>query len=168
MNHPKTAIHHMRIILVLMSVIFLTACSGKGGKKNLQGNDSMPNTINPKISGNTDTLTIDKKTAVFYQPDSVAMQKWKNEVGEEDFETAADDWSYYMMTSHEYLDSMKVPIVETADKKFLKFVKTDKTMKLIKLDTLKNFWGVYLFIPAKDPKFADLLSIEDEYKSYYK
>jgi hypothetical protein len=96
------------------------------------------------------------------------MEKWKREVGVEDFETAADDWSYYLSSARSYLDSMKVPILESGHKKFLKFVKADKTPKLIKLDTLRNYWGVYLFIPAKEPKFADLLSIEDEYKSYYK
>lgn len=72
------------------------------------------------------------------------------------------------MTSHEFLDSMKVPVLEASGKKLLKFIKADQLVTLVRLDTIHNFWGVYLFTPAKEPDYAEPVMIEERYKSYFK
>jgi hypothetical protein len=40
----------------------------------------------------TDTLTIDKKAGVFYQPDSLQMERRRKEVDEADLRVGADDY----------------------------------------------------------------------------
>ncbi|HWR33942.1 MAG TPA: hypothetical protein VN451_10460 [Chitinophagaceae bacterium] len=158
----------MKILLLLSSATLFTACSNKSNKDKATAKDSLVQTTSTIPSNNMDTLTIDKNAAVFYSPDSAQMEKWKKTVGEKDFETVADDWSFYMNSTSEYLQTTTTPVENASDKKVLKFVKTDKSITLVRLDTLSNYWGVYLFTPAKEPKYADLTMMQDEYKSYFK
>src|SRR5215204_4930310 len=93
---------------------------------------------------NADTLTIDGKAAVFYQPDSLQMEKRMKQVGEADFRAGADDYIYYVNTSAEYLEKQGLPVVDAKNKKYLKFVLGDRKTLVIKLDTLEELWGMYL------------------------
>lgn len=116
----------------------------------------------------TDTLIINRKAAVFYQPDSLQMEKRMKQVGEADFRIGADDYIYYVNTSTEYLENQGLPVFNSKNKKYLKFVLADRKVRIIKLDTLEELWGMYLFDTKKKPYAADMTIIEDEYKSYYK
>ncbi|HET7897700.1 MAG TPA: hypothetical protein VFL47_08520, partial [Flavisolibacter sp.] len=115
-----------------------------------------------------DTLTIDRKAAVFYQPDSLQMEKRMKQVGEADFRAGADDYIFYVNRSAEYLEKHGLPVLDAKNKKYLKFVSVDKQTQVIKLDSLEELWGMYLFEPKKKPYAADMTVIEDEYKKYYK
>jgi len=130
--------------------------------------DTLQNQVPVKASGTLDTLIIDSKAAVFYQPDSLQMAKRMKEVGEENFRAGKDDYLYSMNTSAEYLERQGVPIVDAKGRKFLKFMMVHKKSQLIKLDTLKELWGLYLFTPQKKPYSADLNAIEDDYKRYFR
>lgn len=132
-----------------------------------QVDTSQKQIVTTKPPSDTDTLTIDTKAAVFFQPDSLQMQKRMKEVGEENFR-AADDYIYYVNTSAEYLEKKSLPVIDAKNKKYLKFVMTDKNVQFIKLDTLKELWGMYLFDPKKKPHYADMTVIEDDYKNYFK
>lgn len=116
----------------------------------------------------TDTLTIDRKAAVFYQPDSLQIEKRMKEAGEADFRAGADDYIYYVNTSAEYLEKQGLSVLDAKNKKYLKFVLADKRTHVINLDTLQELWGMYLFDPKKKPYAADMTMIEDEYKNYYR
>ena len=116
----------------------------------------------------SDTLIIDRQAAVFYQPDSFQLEKRMKEVDEADFRAGADDYIYYINTSVEYLEKEGLPVLDAKNKKYLKFVLTDKQDQVIKLDTLEELWGIYLFDPKKSVYAADMTIIEDEYKRYYK
>jgi hypothetical protein len=116
----------------------------------------------------TDTLTIDRKAAVFYQPDSLQMERRMKEVSEADFRAGADDYIYYVNTSAEYLEKEGLPVLDAKNKKYLKFVLADNRVQVIKLDTLEELWGMYLFDPKKKAYAADMTIIEDEYKNYFK
>ena len=116
----------------------------------------------------TDTLTIDRKAAVFYQPDSLQIERQMKQVGEADFRAGMDDYIYYINVSAEYLEKLGLPVFDAKNKKYLKFVMADKKAKLVRLDTLEELWGMYLFDPKKKPLYADIIDIEEDYKSYYK
>lgn len=117
---------------------------------------------------NGDTLTIDRKAAVFYQPDSLQIERRMKEIGEADFRTGMDDYIYYVNTSAEYLEKQGLPVLDAKDKKWLKFILADKKVQLIKLDTLEELWGMYLFDSKRKAYRVDMTLIEDEYKNYYK
>lgn len=78
-----------------------------------------------------------------------------------------DDYIYYINTSTEYLQKQGLPVIDAKDKKYLRFVSVKKKETLIKLDTLKELWGIYFFDPVKSPYSADITDIETEYENYY-
>ena len=112
-------------------------------------------------------ITIDKRTAVYYSPDSVQVQREVNKE-EEEFYTAADDNIYYMSQARHFTDSLKLNAVDVIGQKFIKFICQDGTSVIIKKDTLQSLWGVYLFDPGKKPMEADMMNIGADYKSYFK
>jgi len=117
---------------------------------------------------NFDTLIVDRQAAVFIEPDTFKIKKRKKEIGEENFYAGADDYLYYMNTAHEFLDSLKLTTFETKDKKYVKFVSSDKTYQVINLHKLPELWNVYFFDPSKKAKQVDMTVIDEEYKSYFK
>lgn len=157
----------MKILLALVFGTILISCNNQSDKDKTTSNDSTSQTNNV-VTTIEDTLVVDKDAAVYYQPDSVAMEKWKKSAGEGNFETIIDDWSNYMNTSSEYLTGMKLPIMQSENRKVVKFVKADGSATIVRLDTISNFWGVYLFTPAKEPLYTDPIMIENGYKSYFK
>lgn len=163
---PQT--NFMKIIITSLSIILLAACGGKEDKKETTGTDTTTQSIAPDLTNSTDTMVIDKNAAVYYLPDSNQMEKWKMKVGEKDFATVADDWSSYMNSSSEYLKTTTLPVQDASGKKVLKFIKADKSVTIVGLDTLSNYWGYYLFSTNKEPEFADIVMMEESYKKYFK
>lgn len=157
----------MKLFITSLYIIFLCACGGKADKKEITNADTTTPSTNV-VANTTDTMVVDKNTAVYYIPDSNQMEKWKMKVGEKDFATVADDWSAYMNSSSEYLKTTTLPVQDASGKKVLKFVKADKSVTLVGLDTLSNFWGYYLFSTSKEPEFADIIMMEESYKKYFK
>ena len=79
-----------------------------------------------------------------------------------------DDYLFSMHSSWEYLEQKGLPIFDTKNKQYLKFTLADKSIQLIKLDTLKELWGLYLFNPKKKAYSADMTMIEEDFKNYLK
>ena len=160
--------------LKLMLLLFLTlsSCSTKTDK----GKTDLPQTAvessntlekKPLTVDNSDTLVIDRKAAVFYSPDTTQIERRKKEVGEDNFYAGADDYLNYMQTSQDFLDSVNLPIVDAKDNKYLKFIRFDKVQNVVKMDTLPELWGIYLFNPSKKEKLVDMTMIDEEYKNYF-
>jgi hypothetical protein len=95
------------------------------------------------------------------------MEKRMKLVGEADFRAGADDYIYYVNTSAEYLEKQGLPVLAARNKKYLKFVLANRQVQIVKLDTLEELWGLYLFDPKKKPSSVDITVIEDEYKNYF-
>jgi hypothetical protein len=158
---------------ILFSLLTLAACSTQNDKSKTESQQFSADSLNKDKNlttaiTNFDTLTVDKKAAVFYSPDTTQIAKRKKEIGEENFYVGADDYLFSMNASHEFLDSIKLTILNAKDKKYLKFIHSDKSQTIIKLDTLAELWGIYFFDPNKRQKLVDMTIIDEEYKSYFK
>ena len=165
----------------LLCILTLSSCATRDDKQEIktevrysttdtiqQSHSSQTNLDINEIERNGDTLIIDRKAAVFFQPDSLQKEKRMKEVGEKDFRAGADDYIYYINISAEFLEKQGLPVMNAKTKKYLEFVTTDKKVELVKLDTLRELWGMYFFDPTKRPYYADITEIEEEYKSYFK
>ena len=151
--------------LLLSLIVSLTVTFCNDNSKEQQS--EIASKINEAIP-NSDTLIISEKSAIFYQPDSMQIEKRKKEVGEENFYIGIDDYAFYINSSFEFLDSIKQPVIEVVGKKVLKFIYSNKQTEVIKLDTLPELWGMYFFSPEKMPRLVDMTIIEEEYKNYFK
>lgn len=116
----------------------------------------------------SDTLIVDKQAAVFIEPDSLRIEERKREIGEENFYTETDDYLYYTNRAREFLDSVKLTVLNAKGKKFIKFVRSDKTQQIINIKKLPDLWSIYFFDPKEKAKQVDITSIDEEYKIYFK
>lgn len=169
---------YLRLLLLLSFTIFACVPKDKklGPKSDIrirsadltQKVDTLKEQIAPNPSQlDSDTLTIDRKTAVFYQPNNLQIEVRMKEVDEADFRAGADDYIYYVNMAANYLAEKSLPVLDAKNKKYLKFVLTEKREQVIKLDTLKELWGIYLFDPKKKAYAADMTIIEDECHNYF-
>ncbi|PKP05077.1 MAG: hypothetical protein CVU11_01390 [Bacteroidetes bacterium HGW-Bacteroidetes-6] len=157
----------MKLLLKLtFSITFLTLASCAGNKKQATENSNFTSSSND-AKQDTDTINIEKVSAVFISPDSLQTEKRKQEVGEEDFYAGADDYLYYMSIASGYLDSQKLPIVEISGHKYIRFVGNDKQTQLVCTDTLSELWTIYFFDPAKKAMQVNMTVIEHEYADYF-
>jgi hypothetical protein len=157
------------VFLVLLTTLFFSCNNSTTDKaKDTKPDTASGSAVTDPVQDNPDTLVVDKNTAVYYWPDAAGVAKWEKKLGKEAFQTGADDMIEYRNSTGRFLDSMKLSLVKTEDHKFVKFIKADQSSTLIKLDTISNLWGIYLFAPGKEPKFADFTMIEEEYRAYFK
>jgi outer membrane lipoprotein-sorting protein len=162
-----------KISISIILALTLAACSTENNKTKIESQQTSAESLSKDKNSTTaitnfDTLIVDKEAAVFYSPDTTQIANRKKEIGEENFYVGADDYLNYLHTSHDFLDSTKLIILDEKDKKYLKFIHSDKSQTIIKLDTLAELWGIYFFDPNKKPKLIDMTIIDEEYKSYFK
>lgn len=124
-------------------------------------------TIAPVVKMN-DTLVIKKKAAIFIRPNIARIDKERQKGDEEGFDITTNDYLYYMSTAQEFLDSVKVPIVDVSDEKFIRFMENNKKSHIIEVGKLPELWSIYLFEPGKRAKQVDMTMIEEECKDYFK
>jgi hypothetical protein len=167
------------LIPTIMLGLVLTACADNAAESSAAGIarvavvpqvDTMQQPlvhVQPTVK-RTDTLLISEKAAIFITPDSLRIEKLKQEGSEEDFNVTANDYLYYMGTAQEFLDSVKVRVVDVENEKFIKFVGSNKKRQLITISKQLEPWSIYFFDPAKKAKQVDMTAIEEEYKDYFK
>jgi len=159
---------------LMVSLILLGSCSSKTEKEsqkrhsNPMGSKSHSNTSAvKKASLNNDTLIVNEKSVVIYQPDSLTMERLKVKMGEEDFYTVADDNAFYISTSIQHLKKLKIPMLNLEGKKIIQFTAIDKKPVIMRIDTITGLGNIYLFEPGKQPYKADITSMDTEAKAYY-
>ncbi len=157
----------------ILIVSFLYSCSTNSADIETKNNETKIDTnLTTKRNvvttiNNSDTLIVDKKSSIFFTLDTTEINKLKSETIEEDFYVGADDAMYYLSVARTFVDSVKLFRIEQSNKKFIKFVKLDKTQSVIKISQLNSLCGVYFFDPKKEPKFIDLTIVDEEYKKYF-
>lgn len=115
-----------------------------------------------------DTVIIESKCAVIYEPTEKYIEKSKKNADEENFYVGADDFLFYISEANEYLESKNIKIVTTENDKILKFISNNKIVTIINPDLDKEMFGVYLFDPKQHPKKINITAISDEFESYMK
>ena len=116
----------------------------------------------------SDTLIVEKITAIIYSPTESSVEKRMKEVREEDFYNGADDYLFYLSESKNIIEKQKIKIVRTKNNKILKFISSDKSVTLVKLNLEDELWGIYLFDPKLKPKKINMTDTEEEVKNYIK
>jgi hypothetical protein len=115
----------------------------------------------------SDTLLVASTCAVITQADTAVINNQKRRFGD-DFYVGSDDDVYYSSISEEFLKGKNIKVIYPNDKvKYLKFIKSNGSSNVLKLDTLPGIFNLYLFKPSANAHHADITAIEDEYKRYF-
>ncbi len=137
-------------------------------RKSILKEDSPTASTAPLAAKESDTLIIEKPAAVFISPNSSRIEKMKEEYGEEDFYTAADDNLYYQSEAESFLREKEIVVIYSTAR-YLKFMTANgKPQFVATAHPDSSAWTIYLFHPRKAPKSISSIDIEAEYESYFK
>jgi hypothetical protein len=168
-------------IFIFQSIIFLfilslfAACKGKTSSKKDNGGQQKANPATlvqykkPAASFN-DTLVIDNISAVFYNPDSLQLDKIKAISKKENYETEVHNCLYLMRNARIVLKKYwpAIHIVETKTNRYLLFIKNDKNKTCIDLNSYGDMCGIFLFDRKKEPELVDMMNIDTALGFYFK
>jgi len=152
-------------------ILLAYSCSQSPEKNNNQvTSDQAPKHVNVKKppSSFDDTVIVDRESAVFYNPDSLQLEKIKLVNEKRVYETLTHDCFYMMQNARNVLRQNwpRIHIVEVIKARWLLFVKKDKSKICIDLNARKYICGMFLFDPKKDPEPVDMPNV-DTFLGFY-
>jgi hypothetical protein len=150
-----------------MMAIFLLACSCSLSPEKNKGRVEKVRVAKTPIikkpsSSFDDTVIINSPSAVFYNPDSLQMEKIKVVNEKRDYETITHDCYYQMQNARTVIREHwpGIRIIEVVKARYLRFVKMDQHEICIDLNAKNNICGLFLFDPKKDPEPVDMPNID--------
>jgi hypothetical protein len=170
---------HLSLLAGQSFPLFFVAClfSGCTGRKPIKKENGMQQrTVAPAVvqykkppGSFNDTLFISNVSAVFYNPDSLQLDKIKALLKKEIYETETHNCFFLMRNARIVLKKYwpKIHVMETRTNRFLLFQKADKKTTCIDLNLHGDMCGIFLFDGKKDPELADMMNIETALGFYF-
>jgi hypothetical protein len=117
-----------------------------------------------------DSLLIESRSVVFFEPDSLQMEKIKSVNEKMIFESLTHDCFYQMQNARKVLEmNWKGMQVMLASKiRWLVFRKSNGADSIIDLNNINNICGIYLFDPQKNPVQIDMTNIDTQLDFYFR
>lgn len=117
-----------------------------------------------------DTIMINTRAAVFYNPDSLQMEKIKAVNEKAVFDMITHDCHYQMQNARTVLKKYWpwVRIIEVSHARYLLFIKENKSQICIDLNNKNDICGLFLFDRKKNPVLSDMPNIDTELGFYFK
>jgi len=117
-----------------------------------------------------DTLMVNEEAAVFYNPDSLQLQKIKQENRPDYFESMQHESFFQQRNArivlHQHWPAIR--IIETSKARWIGFLKKDGSRVYVDLDTKNDMAGIFLFGTQKDPLLIDMMNVDTELSNYFK
>jgi hypothetical protein len=117
-----------------------------------------------------DTLKISKPSAVFYHPDSLQLEKIKQQTDSIAYKNLIHVHFFLTQNSRNVIKnaSPSLNIIEAKNFRYLLFKKKDSSTECIDLDKYAETYGLFLFDGKKAPKLVDMMNIDTELYVYFK
>jgi hypothetical protein len=160
------------LTVVGTAALILLTCScsdSPGNNKSVKPDTFLKTVIAPKPpSSFDDTVVIDREAAVFYNPDSLQLDKIKSVNEKNVYETLTHDCYYMMKNAREVIQQhwSRIRIIEVIKARYLLFVKKDRSRICIDLNTRREMCGMYIFDLKKDPEAVDMPNV-DTFLGFY-
>ena len=167
-------------IFIYQSIIFfsilllLPGCAGQSSSSNNTARQKSPDQSSvpykkPPASFD-DTVVIKSSAALFFNADSLQLDKIKEVLKKEEYETEVHNCFYLMRNARKVMKQYwpKLPIIETSRARYLLFIKKDKSQVLVDLDTKTDMCGIFLFDQKQDPELVDMMNIDTALGFYFK
>jgi len=159
------------IAAITAVLVFYCACSGDQSIKNRSAEKSneAKKVIRKPASSFSDTLIITTKSVVFYNPDSLQMERIKAVNENTVFESIAHDCFFQMKNTRLVLKKYwpQINIIETSGARFLLFIKKNKSRTIIDLNSKNDVCGIFLFNTEKEPELADMTNVDTALGFYF-
>jgi len=163
----------MKLLLFwfLMIVMLNLYCSDSSR----QSNQDRKGSINGKVSKRkpsasySDTIEIKSPSAIFYNPDSVQLEKIRAITDTIIFESTIHDCFYQMRNARNSLQKNwpEIGIVEVSKARWIRLRLLEGTSEYIDLDSLNDPCGILLFDGHKKARLVDMMNIDTELGFYF-
>jgi len=166
-------VEFLKRVIGLVAIIILNGSCSQAPENNKpkekKNEVSKHQIIKKPPSSFSDTVVVDRASAVFYNPDSLQMEKIKSVNEERDYATITHDCFYQMQNARKVIRQHwpQIRIVEVNKARYLQFVKKDKSKTVIDLNTKNNICGLFLFDPKKDPESVDMPNVDTFLGCYF-
>ena len=154
-----------------LSALFILSCSDSPRQnKPPQSKIETTRMAENKPPGNfSDTLIINSPAAVFYYPDSLQLEKIKLVTNASVYEGSMHEYFYLMRNAHFVIkrDAPQLKIIEAKNVRYLLFMRGNKKMYCIDLDTKYDPYGLFVFNSKNSPWILDMANIESELGFYF-
>ena len=115
-----------------------------------------------------EVLLVKNRSAISIILDAAVLNERRKKYGDEAYYVGADDYAYYNAVADSFLKKQNLPVINAGGYRFIKFLRSNRSISRIKTDTLSDIISVYFFEPSKGFYKADITNIEDEYKNFYR
>jgi hypothetical protein len=156
-----------------MIMLFFVACQAGPNHQDHELKDSAKSRkreiLKKPSSSYHDSLFIDSPAAIFFEPDSLQMEKIRSVNEKGIYESLTHD-CYYQMKNARLVLERNWPIIRVitdSNARWLIFKKTGGTIT-VDLDQVNNICGIYLFDGVKAPVRIDMTNIDSELGFYFK
>ena len=170
-NSSKTTL--LRVFILIC--VFIYSCSCTNTESSKKNNTEIPATSHAvqskkPSSSFSDTLVINRISAVFYDPDSLQLNKIQAITKKELYETDVHNCFYLMRNARMVLKKYwpHIHIIESSEYRYLLFIKADNSQTCIDLDTKEDMCGILLFDRKKEPELIDMMNIDTALGFYFK
>src|SRR5687768_10534726 len=152
--------------LLIFCLLVMSGCNSQE-KPNKAPTQEIPGAKPP--SSYNDTLTIDYLSAVFYLPDSMQLERIKASTGKQVFEGSMHEYESQFRNSKNVLaaDWAQVRVTEVKKIRFLRFIKNNKQVSLVDLNTKGDPYGLIIFNKEKEPQLVDMTNVDNELYYYF-
>jgi hypothetical protein len=159
------------LLYLLTSAAFFTSCQNASSSRKaakIKQETAHKNKTKPS-SGYSDTLKIDSRSAIFYYPDSLQLERIKAVTDKNVFDGSMHEYFYQFKYVHNELNKYwpGIKIVEAKNVRYLLFIKADKSSEIIDLDTKYDPYGLFIFDPKKNPVPLELTNAPSEIGFYF-
>lgn len=115
-----------------------------------------------------DTLVINEKSAVFYAPDSLQLEKIKQITDSVVYRALEHEFSYQVHNAKLVLRKTwpQLAIIESMNYRYLLFKKEDGSAEVIDLNTKSDTYGLFVFDGIHQPVLIDMTNIETDISFY--
>lgn len=151
------------LFFLLPAVLYISCSNSPRNTTPDDGNSDYKKAFDRKApSSFSDTITINFPTAVFFNPDSVQLEKIRNSSDTMIFESTMHDCFYQIRNSRIVLKKYypRIKIMEAKNARYLLFEMVSGGKKYIDLNTNNEPCGMYVFDGQKAPSLVDMTNIE--------
>jgi hypothetical protein len=117
-----------------------------------------------------DTLMIHGEAAVFYSPDSLQLEKIKQQINNAAFNGSMHEYFYMMRNARIVIRKTRpaLKIIEAKHCRYLLFMKKDGSRECIDLNRYDDIYGLFVFDGNHSPALVDMMNIETQISFYLK
>jgi len=162
------------MVAAAIGLFVFFSCSGHGDSeknktKEEQESGTIPVRYKKPPSSFNDTIIITVHSAVFYNSDSLQLEKIKAITDNPVYESNVHDCFFQMRNARIVLKKYwpQIEITDTYQHRYLLFVKANNNKTCIDLNSKNDMCGIFLFDGVKEPQLADMMNIDTALEYYF-